>query len=143
MNSLTRQRHRKRLRQRTNNKYRNCNFFSVHAGTWKQQATLCSCVDCSRFELRLFSFWPTPNRVLRYYRMGSDDLIAARSNDPIVRKLKRLGSQPLTMRNTPVGHGVKEQPGRAEGIFRATPLPNGQWMVDSASLGTTPSSGMV
>ncbi len=78
MQSLTRKKRRKSFRTAINKKCRSCIYDPAGAGTWRQQVTLCSCLDCPLYELRPISCRPIPDRVLRYYSVDPDNPILLR-----------------------------------------------------------------
>jgi len=55
------------LRKAVNGKCKDCIYDDAAAGTWRQQVTLCSSLDCPLYEVRPQSKAQIPENVLTYY----------------------------------------------------------------------------
>ena len=70
----------KSLRKSINGKCRDCIYDDLAAGTWLQQVTLCSSLDCPLYRVRPQTKASIPENVLTYYGIAktgtSQDLVA-------------------------------------------------------------------
>ena len=64
---------RKSLRSAIDEKCRGCVVDVLAKGNWRQQVTLCSCYDCSLWDVRPVTKASIPQSVLDYYEIQSGD----------------------------------------------------------------------
>ena len=60
-----------KLRKCVNQNCKNCIYDNLAAGTWLQQATLCSVISCASYDVRPKTARPIPKSVLSYYGIKS------------------------------------------------------------------------